>query len=85
MACTAIADIVTETALPESVVCNADLWAACIGGAAQRDTYRSELEAAGLQVEKVQENDAYRFISDSALGATKKFGVKSISILAVKK
>ena len=80
----AIADIVTDHALPETVVCNADLWAACIGGAAQRETYRSEIEAAGLEVAIVQDNPEYRFISDRAQGATKKYGVKSVSILAVK-
>lgn len=80
----AIADIVTDTALPETVVCNADLWAACIGGAAQRDRYREEIETAGLNVVRVQENPEYRFISDRALGATRKYGVKSVSILAVK-
>jgi SAM-dependent methyltransferase len=80
----AIADIVTDTALPDTVVCNADLWAACIGGAAQRDHYRSEIEGAGLTVERIQENPEYRFISDRALGATRKYGVRSVSILAVK-
>ena len=80
----AIADIVTDLALPEGIVCNADLWAACIGGAAQRDAYRSAIEAAGLRVAEVQDNPEYRFISDSAQGATKKFGVKSVSILAIK-
>jgi arsenite methyltransferase len=30
----AIADIVTEQQLTEAIVCNADLWASCIGGAA---------------------------------------------------
>lgn len=39
-----IADIVTETQLPESVVCNTTLWAACIGGAAQQDSYRAARE-----------------------------------------
>ncbi len=29
----ALSDIVTERALPDSVTCNAGLWAACIGGA----------------------------------------------------
>jgi SAM-dependent methyltransferase len=81
----AIADIVTDTALPETIVCSADLWAACIGGAAQRDVYRSEIESAGLSVVEVRENPEYRFISDRAQGATKKFGVKSVSILAVKR
>jgi arsenite methyltransferase len=80
----AIADIVTDAQLPQTVVCNADLWAACIGGAAQRDTYRQEIERVGMKVVQVQENSEYRFISDRALGATKKYGVKSVSILAVK-
>ena len=78
----AISDIVTEIPLPQSVVCNADLWAACIGGAAQRERYRAEIENAGLDVDEVQENFQYRFISDRAQGATQKFGVRSVSILA---
>jgi arsenite methyltransferase len=81
----AIADIVTDTALPDSVVCNADLWAACIGGAAQRDVYCAAIEEAGLSVRTIEDNTAYRFISDRALGATTKFGVKSVSILATKR
>ncbi len=80
----AISDIVTDVALPDSVVCNADLWAACIGGAAQRDAYRAAIEAAGLVVRTLEENREYRFVSDRALGATTKFGVKSVSILAIK-
>jgi arsenite methyltransferase len=80
----AIADIVAETALPETVVCNADLWAACIGGAAQQDDYRAAIEAVGLQVERVEANPQYHFISDRAMRATAKFGVKSISVLARK-
>ena len=78
----AIADIVTETPLPEGVVCNADLWAACIGGAAQQDQYRAAIEAAGLRVERVEDNQEYRFLSKSARGATAQWGVKSVSILA---
>jgi arsenite methyltransferase len=80
----AIADIVTDLQLPDSIVCNADLWAACIGGAALRARYVEEIERAGLVVREVQENREYRFISDRAQGATRKFGVKSVSILAVK-
>jgi arsenite methyltransferase len=80
----AIADIVTDVKLPETITCNTTLWAACIGGAAQRDDYRSMLEAAGLKVVTIEENPSYRFISDSALGATKKYGVKSVSVLAEK-
>jgi len=80
----AIADIVTESQLPESVSCNADLWAACIGGAMQVDDYVAAIEAAGLTVETVETNDAYGFISDNARGATEKWGVKSVSLLARK-
>jgi len=80
----AISDIVTEQQLPEGISCNVTLWAACIGGAAQQDHYRADVEAAGLKVVKVEDNLAYQFISENAQGASKKFGVKSISLLAVK-
>ena len=78
----ALADIVTDVPLPETVVCNADLWAACIGGAAQQQDYRTAIELAGLRVESLEENAAYRFISERAQKATAKWGVKSISLLA---
>ncbi len=80
----AIADIVTETPLPESVVCNATLWAACIGGALQVDAYRKEIEGAGLVLVSQTENSSYGFISDRAQGAVKKYGVRSVSLLARK-
>ena len=80
----AIADIVTDAQLPETVTCNADLWAACIGGAMRRDDYRAAIEAAGLWVRSVRDNTGYQFISDNARGAQQKWGVKSISLLAVK-
>jgi SAM-dependent methyltransferase len=80
----AISDIVTERQLTEAIVCDVNLWASCIGGAMQQDDYRRAIEAAGLEVQVVQENPRYEFISDSAQGATKTFGVKSVSILATK-
>jgi arsenite methyltransferase len=80
----ALADIVTEAQLPESVVCNATLWAACIGGAMQQDDYRAAIEAAGFRVETVEANPRYEFLSDNAKGASRKFGVKSVSLLAVR-
>ena len=79
----AIADIVTERPLTEAIVCNTDLWASCIGGAAQEDAYVAAIEQAGLVVESVRTNP-YDFISDQALGATRTYGVKSISLLARK-
>ena len=80
----AIADIVTAVDLPESISCNTTLWAACIGGAWQIDRYKQAIESAGLRVVAEQVNDQYRFLSDNAQGATKKFGVKSISLRADK-
>lgn len=77
----AIADIVTAAQLPEGVTCDASLWAACIGGAAQRDDYLAAIRAAGFEIDTVREND-YRFLSDRAAGASAKFGVTSISLLA---
>jgi arsenite methyltransferase len=35
----AIADVISEQQLKESIVCDADLWASCIGGAAQHAAY----------------------------------------------
>jgi arsenite methyltransferase len=80
----ALSDIVTESQLPEGITCNATLWAACIGGAMQVGDYVAAIESAGLRVRTVRDNPAYRFISDNAQGATRKYGVKSASILAVK-
>jgi arsenite methyltransferase len=78
----ALADIVSERQLPEGVTCDASLWAACIGGAMQRDGYRQAIEAAGLTIETWRENSAYRFVSERAANATQKYGVTSVSLLA---
>ena len=78
----ALADIVTAEQLPEGVTCDASLWAACIGGAMQRDGYREAIEAAGLQIVEWRENEQYRFVSERADNAVRKYGVTSISLLA---
>jgi arsenite methyltransferase len=80
----ALADIVTQHQLPEGVTCDAALWAACIGGAMQRDAYRAAIEAAGFEIETWRENTEYRFVSERADNATQKYGVTSISLLAVR-
>lgn len=80
----ALSDIVTDVQLPENITCNTTLWAACIGGAWQADRYKEAIETAGLRIVAEQINDGYRFLSDNAQGATKKFGVKSISLRADK-
>ena len=79
----AIADIVSEQQMKESIVCDADLWASCIGGAAQQDVYREAIEGAGLVVETIRDNP-YEFISDRARDASAKYGVKSVSLVARK-
>lgn len=81
----AISDIVTEIQMPDGITCNATLWAACIGGASQIDTYQSMLTDAGLDVIEICENPEYQFISSSAKGASEIYGVKSISLLAIKR
>jgi arsenite methyltransferase len=78
----ALADIVTAEQLPQGVTCDAALWAACIGGAMQRDGYRAAIEAAGFEIETWRENPEYRFVSERADNATQKYGVESISVLA---
>jgi ubiquinone/menaquinone biosynthesis C-methylase UbiE len=80
----AISDIVTEHRLTEAIVCDVNLWASCIGGAMQQDDYRQAIEQAGLAIETLRDNPEYHFISDSAQGATTTFGVKSISVLAIR-
>ncbi len=79
----AVADIVTERQLTEAIVCDTDLWASCIGGAAQQDAYRDAIEAAGLTIDEVRDN-TYSFISRQAVRASAKYGVRSVSVLAHK-
>jgi arsenite methyltransferase len=79
----AVADIVSEQQLKDSIITNVDLWASCIGGAAQEDGYHAAIEAAGLRVMTVRGN-AYEFVSTQARNAGGTYGVKSISVLAVK-
>jgi SAM-dependent methyltransferase len=81
----AISDIVTERPLTEAIVCDVNLWASCIGGAMQEQSYEQAIEDAGLEVGTIQENPQYLFISESAQGATATFGVKSLSVLATKR
>ena len=80
----AIADIVTEIQLPENIVCDSKLWASCIGGASQEDDYRKAIEHSGMEILSMKTNKAYSFISKSAKGASKDYGVKSVSLFAKK-
>jgi hypothetical protein len=50
----------------------------------QVENYLDAIKRAGLHVEAIRDNPQYRFISDNAQGATRKYGVKSVSLLAIK-
>ncbi len=80
----ALSDIISERQMPEGIKSDADLWAACIGGAEQIDSYTEMVEAAGFALETVRENSEYEFISEQAQGACQSYGVKSISLVARK-
>jgi len=80
----AIADIVATRALPETVTCNADLWSACIGGAAPESDYRTSIEAAGLRIHTMREVPEYQFLTDQAQNASRKYGVRAITLLATR-
>jgi SAM-dependent methyltransferase len=79
----AIADIVSGRPLKERTRRDVELWAACIAGAIPRSNYVETIEAAGLQVREVRQND-YNFVSDRARQACSTYGVESVSLLAVK-
>ena len=81
----AVSDIITETQMPDSIKTNADLWAACIGGAEQITDYTDMIETPGFEIVEVRENPQYEFISEQAQGACQKYGVKSVSLLARKR
>lgn len=79
----AIADIVSTRPLKEATRRNTELWAACIAGAIPNSAYLEELVGAGFTVTARRRND-YRFVSDQALDACRKYGVESVSIAAVR-
>ncbi|SDQ48754.1 methyltransferase domain-containing protein [Natronobacterium texcoconense] len=81
----AVSDIISAEQLPESIKSDADLWAACIGGAEQVDRYTDMVETASFDVSMVQENTDYEFTSERAANACQKYGVKSISLSARKR
>lgn len=80
----AISDILTEKPLTDNIVCDTTLWAACIGGATQQDQFREYVEEVGFTILEHRDNPEYQFISRSAQGATRDFGVKSSSISAIR-
>ncbi|MDA0160919.1 methyltransferase domain-containing protein [Solirubrobacter ginsenosidimutans] len=80
----ALADIVSELHLAERTRGNVSLWAACIAGAVPLTPYLEAIEAAGLRVQTVRTNPAYQFLSPRAQRAVERYGVTSVSVLAIK-
>ena len=78
----AISDIVTSRPLSERIKSSAELWAACIGGAIPQEDYLALIEHVDLRVRTVQENAKYKFLTHDEV--MEKYGVKSISLVAVK-
>ena len=81
----ALADIVTERQIAARTSCQADLWAACIAGASQKDLYLEHIADAGLELRVLERNPAYSFASERAQRASHKYGAHSVSLAAVKK
>ena len=81
----ALSDITSERKLSAGIKSDADLWAACIGGAEQVDDYAALIETPGFAIDEVRDNAQYEFTSDQAQGACQKYGVKSISLAARKR
>lgn len=79
-----ISDIVSETHMPDSITCDSTLWASCIGGAAQIDSYQTMIKKSGLKIISTRDNPQYVFLTKGAKGAMRDYGVKSCSILAEK-
>src|SRR2546421_4325183 len=80
----ALADIVATRMLPDTVTSNADLWSACIGGAAPETDYRAVIEAAGLRIDTVREVPEYQFLTTQAQNASRAYGVRAITLAARK-
>jgi arsenite methyltransferase len=80
----AVADIVSTRPLPETVTCNADLWSACIGGAAPEADYRAAIDKAGLSIDTIREVPEYQFLTTQAQNASRAYGVRAITLAAHK-
>jgi arsenite methyltransferase len=80
----ALADIVTERRIAARTSCQADLWAACIAGANQRDLYLADIAVAGLELQVIHAHPGYRFTSERAQRTSRKYGAHSVSLLALK-
>lgn len=79
-----LSDIVTTSQLPENIASDNGLWAARIGGALTIDDYIDAINAAGLVVERVENNKDYHFVSEDVQAVVQEYDIKSISLVAQK-
>src|SRR5262249_60112000 len=56
----ALADIVTEREIAARTACQAELWAACIAGASQKDLYLADITAVGLDLRLLRHTPSHR-------------------------
>lgn len=80
-----LSDIVTTGQLPENIICDSNLWTACIGGAIHINDYIGAINSAGFIVESIEDNIEYQFISENTQDAIMEYGIKSISLIARKR
>ena len=80
----AFAVVVCELQLPERTRGNTELWSACIAGAVPLARCLQAIEASGLRTQTVRTNTGYRFHSPRAQATAERYGVTSVSVLAVK-
>ena len=80
----AFADMLSAIPLKGSTRRNTELWAASIAGAIPRDAYADALEDAGFRITAIRRNH-YRFTSEHARLACRKYGVGSTTIAAVRR
>jgi arsenite methyltransferase len=87
-----VSDIVLEGDLPESFRASAEMYAGCVSGAIQKDTYLKIIESAGFKAIQVQKErkitipdeilSVYLSPSEVEKYKTSKFGIYSVTVYA---
>lgn len=79
-----LADIVSNVDIPPDDRSDAMVWAAQKGGAVPVDQYTRHVENSGLKIVMVEDNPQYVLLSRNTWDAARTYGIKSISLLAMK-
>jgi arsenite methyltransferase len=83
----AVADVVAEAPLPESVRTDLAQWSGCIGGALTLDEYRNELVAAGfaeVEIEITRRYDPAELFSDVSPAENRELRLASAFVRAMR-